>query len=139
MRFRRAPSTLPLPRDGLGNIATSESRLTEARAVARMVAVAASRGFTRPRCLGHSLALWLLLRRRGFDCHLRLGVRRVDGRCEAHAWVEAYGVSLSDPDEPRQRFAAFDAAVFPARGGPLASSAGSGKPSSTSGDVTSAT
>jgi hypothetical protein len=48
------------------------------------------------------------------DCDLRLGVRRTDGRCEAHAWVEAYGVSLSDSEDPRQRFAAFDVALIPA-------------------------
>jgi Transglutaminase-like superfamily len=112
-RFRRGPSVSARQRNG--SCEFDESRLTEARAMARMVAVAASYGFTRPRCLEHSLALWLLLRRRGIDCDLRLGVRRTDGRCEAHAWVEACGVSLSGPEDPQQRFAAFDVALIPAR------------------------
>jgi hypothetical protein len=125
-RFRRGSSIVERARNHGADAGAPESSLAEARAIARMVAAAASHGFVRPRCLEHSLALWLLLRRRGIGCDLRLGVRRADGRCEAHAWVEAYGVSLSDPDDPHQRFAAFDVALVPARSDSFTTSAGSG-------------
>jgi hypothetical protein len=121
-RFRRGSSIVERPRNDGAEAGAPESRLTEARAIARMVAVAASHGLVRSRCLEHSLALWLLLRRRGIGCDLRLGVRRTDGRCEAHAWVEACGVSLSDPGDPHQRFAAFDVALIPARSDSFAAS-----------------
>jgi len=123
-RFRRGLSVSARQRDGSYEI--DELRLTEARAIARMVAVAASHGFTRPRCLEHSLALWLLLRRRGIDCDLRLAVRRTDGRCEAHAWVEVCGVSLSDSEDPHRRFVAFDVALVPAPKDSFAACVGSG-------------
>jgi Transglutaminase-like superfamily len=137
-RFHRGSSIVESPRNDGAEAGVPESRLAEARAIARMVAVAASYGFMRPRCLEHSLTLWLLLRRRGFDCDLRLGVRRADGRCEAHAWVEACGVSLNDRDDPHQRFAAFDVALIPARRDSFVTSAGSGTLASISRDIASA-
>lgn len=108
----------PDPREG-------DRRLVEARTAARMVAAAASHGLFRPTCLEHSVVLWWLLRRRGIDCDLRIGVRRAEGRCEAHAWVEAEGVSLSHPDDPHLRFAAFDVALIPTRSDAFAASFGS--------------
>ena len=42
-------------------------------------------------CLAQALAARVLLERRGFDCRLRLGVVRADGRFEAHAWLERGG------------------------------------------------
>jgi hypothetical protein len=44
-------------------------------------------------CLIESLAGHAMLRRRGFDCDLRLGVRRPSGRSSfaAHAWIEHRG------------------------------------------------
>ena len=137
-RFRRGSSIVERPRNDGAEAGAPESRLTEARAIARMVAVAASHGLVRSRCLEHSLALWLLLRRRGIGCDLRLGVRRTDGRCEAHAWVEACGVSLSDPGDPHQRFAAFDVALIPARSDSFAASASAGTLASISRDIASA-
>ncbi len=112
-RFRRGPSIVGRPRSGGGRLCEPESRITEARAIARTVAAAASHRFVRARCLEHSLALWWLLRRRGIDCDLRLGVRRAEGSCEAHAWVEARGFPLSDPGKPHRRFSAFDVALIP--------------------------
>ena len=90
--------------------------LGQARAVARMVEAAARRGPYRATCLPRSLALWWLLRRRGIDGDLRIGVRKEPGRFEAHAWVELRGVVLNDRDDVRARFAAFDRAVLPAGG-----------------------
>jgi hypothetical protein len=48
-------------------------------------------------CLQQSLTLGWLLRRRGIDSQLRIGVRKAAGRFEAHAWVEHGGVVLYDP------------------------------------------
>jgi hypothetical protein len=134
-RFRRNSSTTECPRNEGGEAQAPASGLTEARAIANMVAAAAAHGVIRSRCLEHSLVLWLLLRRHGVKCDLRLGVRRTVGGCEAHAWVEAYGVSLSDPDDPQERFAAFDVALIPARSDLFAASACSGTLASISRDI----
>jgi hypothetical protein len=90
--------------------------LGQARATARLVEAAARRGPYRATCLPRSLALWCLLRRRGIDGELRIGVRKEAGRVQAHAWVEWRGVVLNDGDAVRERFAAFDRAILPARG-----------------------
>ena len=76
----------------------------DARTIARLVAIAARHGPIRAHCLSASLALQSLLRRYGFEGELRLGVRRLDGRFEAHAWIEHRGVALTGP----AGFAAFD-------------------------------
>ena len=63
-------------------------------------------------CLEKSLALWWLLGRHGIACELRIGARKLDGKFEAHAWVERDGATLSDPQQQHRHYAAFDAA-FP--------------------------
>jgi hypothetical protein len=90
--------------------------ILQGRATARLVEVAARRGPYRASCLPRSLTLWWLLRRRGIDSDLRIGVHKETGRLEAHAWVELRGVVLNDGDNVRERFAAFDRAIRPAGG-----------------------
>jgi hypothetical protein len=85
--------------------------LREGRATARLVDAAARRGMCRASCLPRSLTLWWLLRRRGMDSHLHIGVRKETGRFEAHAWVEWRGAVLNDGADVRDRFAAFDRPV----------------------------
>lgn len=52
----------------------------------------ASIGVPRATCLTQALALQVLLRRRGTDCHLRLGVGHdANGGVVAHAWLESEG------------------------------------------------
>lgn len=59
-------------------------------------------------CLVRSLVVMRLLRRRGLAAELRIGVRTLIGRFEAHAWVEHCGTPLgADADEARV-FHAFD-------------------------------
>jgi len=70
-------------------------------------------------CLARSLTAQLLLRRRGIDAELRIGVGRVDvdpggatsGPAAAplafHAWVEVDGIPVNDADDVAQRFAPF--------------------------------
>jgi hypothetical protein len=51
------------------------------------------------RCLQRSLALCLLLERRGFNTQLKIGVRKSGGDLEAHAWVEYFGKVLNDSQD----------------------------------------
>jgi hypothetical protein len=61
------------------------------------VAVAAAFYPRRALCLEQSLALFLLLRRRGVRAELRLGVQPRPFR--AHAWVEAGGSAISERED----------------------------------------
>jgi len=47
-------------------------------------------------CLVRSLTLWTLLLRRGVETELRVGVRKRNGKVEAHAWVEFQGVPVNE-------------------------------------------
>lgn len=61
------------------------------------------------RCLGRSLVLWFLLRRRGIDAELVIGANAPhDGELEAHAWVEVAGEPVNDRPDVRQRYGSFD-------------------------------
>ena len=75
---------------------------------ARMVRVAARYNALWANCLKRSLVLWFLLRRQGIESQLRIGVRRQQGKFEAHAWLEWNGVALNDQSDVRQRFAMFN-------------------------------
>lgn len=50
-------------------------------------------------CLRQSLVVSLMLRRKGLDARIRIGVANTIDRAPAHAWVELEGVSL-DPKSP---------------------------------------
>lgn len=64
-------------------------------------------------CLVRSLVVVLLLRRRGIAAELRVGVRTLTGRFEAHAWVEHCGVPLGEDADVARVFNAFE---FPVPG-----------------------
>jgi len=64
---------------------------------ARNVALSAAFFPCRVRCLEQSLALFVLLRRRGVNAELRLGVQPY--RFRAHAWVECDGVPINENGE----------------------------------------
>ena len=101
------------------NGATSgDNALSRVRQTARIVAAAAKYGPFRSTCLPMSLALRWLLHRQGIDADLRLGVSRVAGRIEAHAWVEYRGLPLIEDQDVHARFAAFDDAVPPGAAAP---------------------
>jgi Transglutaminase-like superfamily len=59
-------------------------------------------------CLTRSLVLDWMLRRRGVDSALRFGVRLVDGRLQAHAWVELGGRPLNEVPGVAGSFAPFE-------------------------------
>jgi hypothetical protein len=82
--------------------------IREGRSMARLVDAAARHGPYPATCLPRSLTLWWLLRRRGIDSYLCIGVRKEAGRLQAHAWVELGNLVLNDDSDVRNRFAAFD-------------------------------
>jgi hypothetical protein len=43
--------------------------------------------FLQVTCLPESLTVWWLLRRRGLPAQIKMGVRRLDGKLDGHAWV----------------------------------------------------
>jgi len=59
-------------------------------------------------CLEESLILWYLLRRQGIASRLRIGVRKLDEKFEAHAWVEHEGQALHQPGQLHRHYAAFE-------------------------------
>ncbi|MBK9316708.1 MAG: lasso peptide biosynthesis B2 protein [Acidobacteria bacterium] len=65
-----------------------ESRLMKARRAAWLISVASVWGAYRANCLERSLALWCVLGRLGIESQIFFGARKVDGKLDAHAWVE---------------------------------------------------
>jgi len=62
-------------------------------------------------CLPTSMALWALLRRRGVETEIRIGVRLDPDGLAAHAWVERDGSPLNDSDDVVVQYPPFDRAV----------------------------
>ncbi len=79
---------------------------------AHMVDAAVRHAWRSSTCLEKSLALWWLLRGQGIASELRIGARKIDGKFEAHAWVERQGITINEPQDLHRHYAAFDAA-FP--------------------------
>jgi hypothetical protein len=75
--------------------------------IAWLAAAAARHGPIRATCLVRGLLTTYLLRRRGFDACLRVGVRLVEGRLEAHAWTECDGIALGEAADVAERYAPF--------------------------------
>lgn len=83
-----------------------------AQRAAHIARAVGARSPWRTTCLRQALVLWLLLRRRGLDAQLKIGVIRREAPFMAHAWVELAGVPL-DPEVPAG--AVFPPLVPPAR------------------------
>jgi hypothetical protein len=75
---------------------------------AALVAAACRRSPASGTCLTRSLLLQWLLRRRGVETDLRLGVRRTAQGIEAHAWVESQGRPVNDSADIVRHFAPFE-------------------------------
>jgi hypothetical protein len=58
-------------------------------------------------CLPRSLVLHLMLARMGIKSELRIGVRKADGRLQAHAWVERGTRPVGESVLVTSRFAPF--------------------------------
>ncbi|MGE0442486.1 MAG: lasso peptide biosynthesis B2 protein [Gemmatimonadales bacterium] len=90
-RFGRPSRSAPVPGD--------------ATLVVRAVAVAAAFFPGRAICLEQSLAGYLLLRRRGYDAALKVGVQPLPFR--AHAWLELDGRPVLENEDELVAFVAF--------------------------------
>jgi hypothetical protein len=89
-----------------------QAKLHERAALtAHLVNFADRHGLSQPSCLAKSLTLWWLLGRQGIEAHLRIGIRKEEGKFEAHAWVERDGAALNEPEEHHRHFEAFAGSV----------------------------
>ena len=69
--------------------------------------------FRREACLERSILLWSLLRRRGIESELKIGVVTEDSTMRAHAWIEIDGEPINEPPDTNQRFTAFESSFTP--------------------------
>lgn len=86
-------------------------RQAEALRARRLLGAAARNGLYAGNCLSRSATFWWLLRRRGVQSELRVGVRKQNGAFEAHAWVECDGIVLNDRTERLEDYAVFEKAL----------------------------
>ena len=85
-----------------------ESNRTEATSMAEAVSLVAGRKVVGALCLGRSLLLWFLLRRRGMDAELVVGTTSPrDDAWMAHAWVELDSVPVNDAADVREHYGSF--------------------------------
>jgi hypothetical protein len=100
---------------GLGRFApikaVKESSLNQmelAQTTAWLVKVASWNGPYRPNCLQRSLTLWWLLRRKGMESDLRIGVQKENGEVRGHAWIEYHGIVLNDSEDVPNHYHSFN-------------------------------
>jgi hypothetical protein len=72
------------------------SSAENARAIAAAVNAAARHTLPRVTCLPRTLFLWWYLRALGIASEMRIGVRVLEGRMDAHAWLEIGGRPVND-------------------------------------------
>ncbi len=100
--FKRCHAALQRFTGSGGSRAAVTPGFDEVAHLARLVRAAARHGCVDRNCLTESLTLWWLLRRRGIDSDIRIGVRKEGDRLDAHAWVECAGTALDEhPDVSR--------------------------------------
>jgi hypothetical protein len=87
----------------------ADSTFTFHRDMAFSVRLVADRPVVGAVCLGRSLSLWFMLRRRGVDADVIIGAdpQRSAGTLSAHAWVEVGGVPINDVADVRDRYGSF--------------------------------
>jgi hypothetical protein len=109
LRFRGYNPTFSALQNHLGfPPATPVAGREHAQRVTRMVQAAVRYSLWRFTCLEESLCLWYLLRELGIASQLRIGVRKTQGKFEAHAWVECGGEAVNQPEAAHVHYAAFD-------------------------------
>jgi hypothetical protein len=81
------------------------------RLTVRMVNAAVRHVWRSSTCLEKSLVLWRLLKRHGIASELRIGARKIDGKFEAHAWVERQGIAVDHPDDLHRHYSPFDSTL----------------------------
>jgi hypothetical protein len=66
---------------------------------------AARNHFYQMTCLRRALTLQVLLARRGVAAELRIGVKKIDGALQAHAWLEFRGEPINEAEAIEKHFA----------------------------------
>jgi hypothetical protein len=83
--------------------------IAEARRLARIADAVANRTPFGGRCLQRSIVLGWLLRRRGIEGQMRIGVLKGSDQMAAHAWVEVAGEPVNDTRDHCAAFVVFEA------------------------------
>jgi hypothetical protein len=73
-----------------------ENLLRRAQEIAYIVFLASEHGIYKPSCLRRSLVVWGFIRSEGIPAKIIFGVRQLNGRLEAHAWVECNDQVVND-------------------------------------------
>jgi hypothetical protein len=103
--FKRTAGTLAVR----SNRPAVPAEPAQALPTADAVGLVAGRSVIGAGCLGRSLVVWFLLRRRGIDAALVIGAAEPRGDdLPAHAWVEVAGQPVNDVPDVRERFGSFD-------------------------------
>jgi hypothetical protein len=103
--YRRTLALIEARSDMPARRTATTAERDRAHRLATLLSIAGRRGL-RATCLPQAMLLHLLLRRRGLDPQLKLGVRRTNAQPDMHAWVELEGDSL---DPARSTHVAFNA------------------------------
>jgi len=103
-----------LTRNTLGPIVPpTEQTRANVRRTAQMVAAACRQYPLRSGCLPRTVVLWSLLRCRGIDADVRIGVRGdAQGEFQAHAWLEWNGEVINDAGDVARQYLPFDRPVL---------------------------
>lgn len=72
----------------------TEQDIAAAQRLVELADIAGRHGLVHATCLRQALVVTTLLRRRGLDAQLQLGVQNEGERFAAHAWVDLAGVAL---------------------------------------------
>lgn len=107
---KTSPISSEKPSNHSGNGQDSAENAKTASLI-HMVNLAAVRSPVYANCLSRSLAVWWLLRLRGLETELRLGVKPLENGIQAHAWVEQKGRVLNEEAGVARKFAAFEKVV----------------------------
>ena len=113
LRFRGFNQTRASLQTGLPRESQDANPRESVPTICRMVKAAGHYGLVHPNCLEESLVLWHFLRREKITPVLRIGVRKLHGKFEAHAWVECRGRPLNDREDVGLRFRPFHRAIAP--------------------------
>ena len=83
---------------------TEEATREDCSRLAWCVDAAANNHLWRMQCLERSLTRQRMLRQRGLDAELKIGVQKQGTELEAHAWLELTGRPLNEPEAIAERF-----------------------------------
>lgn len=95
--FERTRALIERLTERAGQRQPSRRDLFAANDLAWLAQIAGRRGLLAATCLPQALAVYGAIRRRGLDPVLQIGVRKQQGRFEAHAWVELASLPLAQP------------------------------------------